>query len=499
MHTIKKGSKIVFNDVIDVGTFGRITPHVVYGKDIPDDLYGVIFNAHIPTVEVDIELLTAQQGMSQSNSQLWIWWQSDIVLADAVTTSLNGDGLFQGYPIFTERGWSYEEFRTMILNEDFTTESDEVYQWFYLNASISDQGEITPPEHTHSFGDWHHDETYHWKECECGEESERDLHSFVNNICTQCGYKYESQTSPFLATKIKIKRETVKDIIIKIFESFDYPVSSDDKDVNGKKLQEILNVQYYTFKHRIEESKSLAESLERLNKGYCQIIINNIERTFAADDDQISVEGVLKYWLQSEKIEFLEDLIEECNINLQGTKIRLDIKDSQGVQSRKVALTFGALSIVEFNSESSIGEAFKVDVPYSILINPDTVSYEDYSLEINGESFPIMSFSVSMNMTTKAIPLMLKRHSTGTINLSKVKMFNFTFPGYASSKIIDELTSLALNDNHDNNKTYRLKISRKEVGFIVDTVIDNIQLKVDDGPGVEIISVSFAVKGKNEI
>ncbi len=44
------------------------------------------------------------------------------------------------------------------------------------------------PAHTHSYTTVKYDNDYHWNECECGEKSEREEHTFVNNEC-ECGYK----------------------------------------------------------------------------------------------------------------------------------------------------------------------------------------------------------------------------------------------------------------------------------------------------------------------
>ncbi len=55
------------------------------------------------------------------------------------------------------------------------------------------------PEHTHEYGEWQHDETYHWKECECGEIIDIEEHtlSYTANedgethtvYCEICGYE----------------------------------------------------------------------------------------------------------------------------------------------------------------------------------------------------------------------------------------------------------------------------------------------------------------------
>lgn len=66
-------------------------------------------------------------------------------------------------------------------------------------------------EHTHSYGDWQHDDAQHWKVCACGEETGRGNHDFENWItdreatateagtkhreCQTCGYR-QTETIP---------------------------------------------------------------------------------------------------------------------------------------------------------------------------------------------------------------------------------------------------------------------------------------------------------------
>lgn len=44
-------------------------------------------------------------------------------------------------------------------------------------------------DHTHSFGNWKHNETQHWKECSCGEKKDIANHTFSSFVCTVCGYE----------------------------------------------------------------------------------------------------------------------------------------------------------------------------------------------------------------------------------------------------------------------------------------------------------------------
>ena len=43
-------------------------------------------------------------------------------------------------------------------------------------------------EHNYETATWHSDESYHWHECSCGEKSDVAEHSYINGVCSVCGY-----------------------------------------------------------------------------------------------------------------------------------------------------------------------------------------------------------------------------------------------------------------------------------------------------------------------
>ncbi len=52
-------------------------------------------------------------------------------------------------------------------------------------CSYSETGTIPQLDHKHIYGDWQSNETSHWRECECGEKSEVDSHSFGEWVTDQ--------------------------------------------------------------------------------------------------------------------------------------------------------------------------------------------------------------------------------------------------------------------------------------------------------------------------
>ena len=51
-----------------------------------------------------------------------------------------------------------------------------------------------PSAHTHDFGAYEHDATYHWKQCTgCSEVKDKTAHTYVNGYCSVCGIKQPSK------------------------------------------------------------------------------------------------------------------------------------------------------------------------------------------------------------------------------------------------------------------------------------------------------------------
>ena len=66
-----------------------------------------------------------------------------------------------------------------------------------VSVAVACNKKTEEPEHTHAYGDeWKHDETNHWKECSCGEVSEKAAHAGgeatyeAKAVCTTCGQSY---------------------------------------------------------------------------------------------------------------------------------------------------------------------------------------------------------------------------------------------------------------------------------------------------------------------
>jgi|GEM_PF-3345454 len=94
-----------------------------------------------------------------------------------------------------ESAWKFdaEGHWTICLNEGCgkimaAKEAHDFRNDFFCDICNYEMAEEDRPAHEHSFGQWSHNETEHWRTCECGEE-ERAAHSFGSDgICVVCGY-----------------------------------------------------------------------------------------------------------------------------------------------------------------------------------------------------------------------------------------------------------------------------------------------------------------------
>lgn len=66
---------------------------------------------------------------------------------------------------------------------------------YYRLAFVVDASELSLP-HTHQFSDeWKHNNSRHWRECECGERTDVGEHSYEDGYCTVCGAKDPDYTA----------------------------------------------------------------------------------------------------------------------------------------------------------------------------------------------------------------------------------------------------------------------------------------------------------------
>ena len=111
--------------------------------------------------------------------------------------------------------------------------------------SLGEDATIEPPIVEHEYGDWQYDDKAHWKECECGAETDRVAHSFVwivdkeatatavgsrHEQCEVCGFKRAAVEIP--ATGDQSQTTGDKTDADKVADS-DSPKTGDDTMVLG--------------------------------------------------------------------------------------------------------------------------------------------------------------------------------------------------------------------------------------------------------------------------
>lgn len=321
--------------------------------------------------------------------------------------------------------------------------------------------------------------------------------------------------------KVIFTADTMIAVIRKIFEDEDLDaiVETTKSDWNGKKLSEILNLDYYSHKHVAASTEEIRNELlarnvdtsmlEVLKSSFCLVNLDRVQRLYSHDIDQIGVEGTLQFWMQAEKVKLLEALIEAANISLCGLKLPVVIDG----ESRRITLFFDAPQST-IDGQSEIGESAIVTLKFTLACMPNVSSYADYGVSFlmpklnNPEEteyvhLPVVSIQFGNSMTQKSIPLMRDVSKNNTINLSNVTVITLVFDGYINNRVVemlvgDCLSKSAINMENiaDNNEIYMLKVNRLDKEYIYSMKIKDFTSKVNNDTGGEQFTMSFATGEK---
>ncbi len=316
-----------------------------------------------------------------------------------------------------------------------------------------------------------------------------------------------------MTNKVRITADALLAIIRGVFEDEDVNTAIDDplapEEWRGKTINDILNVEYFTFKHRpvssqqviIDELKARGQTnwLAALDRSFCVCSLDNVERLYSKDVDQTAITATLDYLVQSSKAKLLEFLVEDSNIATSG--LRFEVKF--GDEVRKIAIFFDNPEITDIQSASPFGEAAMVSVAVVIMLYPDVVSYSDYTVSVgfteNGVEksvdLPLSSFSVANTMTQEAVPGINAKEQVGNINLSRGTSFVMIFEGY-NNPFINYLTNKALTpDKTDNNEPFTLKITRAGKTYTHTVVVKDHQITTNADTANETHTLSFVKRG----
>ena len=275
----------------------------------------------------------------------------------------------------------------------------------------------------------------------------------------------------------------------------------------GKNVQEILNVEYYTFRHSPMDTELIVRELiekgqdvnvlHALTRSFCILSLTSTERVYSKDNDIVTVSANLEYWLQADKVKLLEDMVEDISIATNGERISVQI----GEEERQVLVAPGTLDIGELQEATEFGEMVVCDWSVDFVFYPNVVSRSDYTAEIMKDDvwvkLPFSSLSFANSMTQKATPFVNNVYNVGSTNLSKVKTIVFTFDGYAN-EVIDEIVndSLAGEDKVvDNNKSILLRLTRRNKMFYHNCTIKDHTITVQEDTGNETHSLTLTTRG----
>lgn len=321
--------------------------------------------------------------------------------------------------------------------------------------------------------------------------------------------------------KVRITADAVLAIVQSIFNDEDVNIVVNDPSAppswQGKTVEEILNVEYYTFKHRpistqtvinkMLEENGQTNLLAGLNRAFCLLSLSNIERLYSKDVDMAVLGAGLEYYIQTSKVKLLEYLIEDCNIATSGIRIPVAF----GNEMRQAVVIFGRPSIGDIQTATSLGEMALVDVPVSILLYPDAASYSDYIITIEryagnepiASQIPVSSFAVTSNTVQKATPRMNAPQDTGSINLAKANSFVLVFDGY-NNDFINYITAKTYQGDTtptaeppviDNNEVFLLKITRGAAEYSHAVIVKDHQVTVSADTSNETHTLTLVKRG----
>ena len=151
----------------------------------------------------------------------------------------------------------------------------------------------------------------------------------------------------------------------------------------NKTVQEALNVEYYTFRHRPADTEVVigelikqglpSNELQALTRSFCILSLGHIERVFSKNNDIVTVPVNLEYWIQTEKVKLLEDMFEDISVETIGERIPVQI----GEEVRYGVLALGGLDISEIQETTEYGDVLdKRGMVGEIFINGIKVADE---------------------------------------------------------------------------------------------------------------------------
>lgn len=342
--------------------------------------------------------------------------------------------------------------------------------------------------------------------------------------------------------KIAIKHNEMLQLLIQLINTVDFTVedSTAPQDWQGKKATEILNCQYYSYKHRpdtvIESSKAMKGNSYFMSnpKSFCHFSIapQGVQRAYSKDSDIVTVTTDLEYWVQSNKQYLVEELIERLSVASCGQRLSVQLGD----KSRRVLLTFSNVVASEIEESTALGEMLVLSISVTFIFAESIYSKGDYLLEfflLDAEkipmdipleifkkegiefeeygkwvSVPCLSIQWQNSNTQKALPFINNVQFTSTINLSSSKVLAISFDGYMYNKVVTLLTNSTMQGNCkevfsskaeeeiDINKNYYIRLTRGEEKYYYKCILQDHKIVIGEEPNNETHTLLFTLTAK---
>lgn len=290
--------------------------------------------------------------------------------------------------------------------------------------------------------------------------------------------------------KIKFNTDVLSAVVQHVFNNDDVNTTIEDSEYPskwiGKTLTEVLNVKYYSFKHRALSTKEKIKDLKKqdpdldvnvlsvLDRSFCFVELDPIKRLFSKDIDELEISGTLQYWIQTDKIKILEELIENSNLATCGQKVPIVVNNI----SRDIVIYFDTPEVSSIE-ESEIGESCIATVGVTILLYPQISNMSDWKVQflmtVDGQQkyvdLPIKNIVFNNSMVGKSVPRANKSECSDQVNLSNTTSVTLVFDGYKDNEVVKMLVSDTLSRGSLSetkisvNKLYSIKIIRDTVEY----------------------------------
>jgi hypothetical protein len=282
-------------------------------------------------------------------------------------------------------------------------------------------------------------------------------------------------------------------------------------DWQGKKINEVLNIEYYTFRYRPKDTGRLIRETQQENKltamtrSFGIFVLGDVERLFSANIDFLQVPPSIEFWVQSNKIKLLEKIVGRMQAYLNGNSPVIQIN---GI-SRQVSIVLNDLNVLGVQENTGFGEMAVATLDMFISLQQDTTGADNWEVAFvvgqTGDEQPepiwhevaVTNLTVNKTMTSKGIPKADKPSNTGVLNLASTRIFSLTFEGKKKDPVIELFADRLLGEDADNNEPIIMRLTRNSVQYTYSCVTTGHTLIQQNGSDNEQHNVTLAERGIN--